>query len=164
MVLLSYGQTLHGHDSVSIEPSDFNQFKQVDHSLALAGTPNKQGLQALAENSFKLIIDTRLSTEGTQDTQNHAYQLGISYINIPISGANIDIEDVKKVSQLLEDDKNKPVLLMCASGNRATALWMLANIYQGMPIEEAKQKASQYLIRPEMLETLLEQHPLIQNN
>ncbi|HAL21314.1 MAG TPA: hypothetical protein DCP40_01060 [Stenotrophomonas sp.] len=85
-------------------------------------------LQALAAQGVRTVIDLRQPEEdrGYHETAQ-AEALGLRYVRIPVAGAEgLDAANVRAVHQALQQSQG-PVLLHCASGNRAGAVLALVN-------------------------------------
>ena len=114
-----------------------NQIKAVTNynrattQVATGGKLNEGGVQELAEKGFKTIIDLRTEAEGTLAEKQAVEAAGMRYINIPVTSAGISEEQLTNFSSMVEQAAT-PVLLHCASGNRAGAMWTAYRLSKGI--------------------------------
>lgn len=120
---------------------DTNYAKQ-EPTLAIGGTPSKSLLEQLKQRGVEVIIDTRTLREFDQQAHMKAIQsLQLRYYNIPINGQNITNRQVQQLSTLLNKHIDDGIYLHCASGNRASALWLLEKVKQGASLEDTINRA-----------------------
>lgn len=114
-----------------------NQIKAVTNynrattQIATAGAPGEAGIQELAEKGFKTIIDLRTEAEGILAEKQAVEETGMRYINIPVTSAGINDEQLATFTSEIEQAAI-PVLLHCASGNRAGAMWTAYRLSKGI--------------------------------
>ena len=113
--------------------SDIANYTRVAPNVALAGRLEGNGVREAQTLGFSLIIDLRQpDEEGVADELKAAQALGMNYRNIPLSSDESASEDVAAIAPLLNDDTNYPVLIHCASANRAGAFWALYRARAGV--------------------------------
>ena len=100
--------------------------------LTTSGQPSAESLEALADSGFTTIIDLRLATENRGiDEQATVEGLGMSYISIPVAGADgVNFDNASVLDRFLSGAEG-PVLVHCGSGNRAGALLALVEKLNG---------------------------------
>lgn len=114
-----------------------NQVKAVTNynrataQVATAGTLGESGVQELADKGFKTIIDLRTEVEGTLAEKQAVEAAGMHYINIPVTSAGINDTQLEAFTNVIEQAAT-PVLLHCASGNRAGAIWTAYRLSKGV--------------------------------
>ncbi len=103
-----------------------NPISEVRPGLHAGGQPSAAQLQALAAQGVRTVIDLRQPDEDRGfDETAQAEALGLRYVRIPVAGADgLDAANVRAVHQALQQSQG-PVLLHCASGNRAGAVLAL---------------------------------------
>ncbi|EKT4448153.1 TPA: tyrosine-protein phosphatase [Stenotrophomonas maltophilia] len=114
---------------------------EVRPGLYAGGQPSAAQLQALAAQGVRTVIDLRQPGEDRGFDEIHAAEsLGLRYVRIPVAGAEgLDAANVRAVHQALQQSQG-PVLLHCASGNRAGAVLGLVNArYEHASPEQALQ-------------------------
>ncbi|MFK7912367.1 MAG: sulfur transferase domain-containing protein [Pseudomonadales bacterium] len=108
-----------------------NEYLQVTEQIALAGPVAQENIAQLKRDKY-LIIDLRTSAEEGQTEQQQGYQrAGVSYQHLPVQGATVTSEHVSALTRHLSDHSSSPVIIQCASGNRAALLWAAYRIDQG---------------------------------
>jgi uncharacterized protein (TIGR01244 family) len=106
--------------------------------ITSAGQPDEAALKALADDGYVTVIDLRTPTEDRGlDERTVVEGLGMSYIPLPIAGADdVTYENASALDALLKDAKG-PVLIHCASGNRVGGLLSLRQRLLGIGADEA---------------------------
>ena len=100
----------------------------VRPGLYAGGQPSAAQLRDLAAQGVRTLIDLRQPDEDRGfDETAQAEALGLRYVRIPVAGADgLDAGTIRAVHQALQQSQG-PVLLHCASGNRAGAVLGLVN-------------------------------------
>jgi uncharacterized protein (TIGR01244 family) len=103
-----------------------------------AGQPAGGDWSALAAGGLRTVIDLRTPGElKDRDERAEVEAAGLRYVALPIAGhAGVTPENARALSALLAD-AHGPVLVHCASGNRAGGLLALALAAQGMAPADA---------------------------
>lgn len=95
--------------------------------ITAAGQPNKAALKVFADNGYTTVIDLRTKDED-RGFKEAAFveRLGMDYVAMPIDGSDeINFENARKLDELIKQAEG-PVLVHCASSNRAGGLPYLA--------------------------------------
>lgn len=96
-------------------------------SVITGGAPSEQQLQAAQSAGFRTVISLLPETE-PEAAQVQA--LGMKFVSIPVAGpADLTEDNARKLGQAMDSAEAKPLLLHCASGNRAGALLALKAFY-----------------------------------
>ncbi|EQM82594.1 protein tyrosine phosphatase family protein [Stenotrophomonas maltophilia] len=114
---------------------------EVRPGLYAGGQPSAAQLRELSAQGVRTVIDLRQPGEDRGfDETRLAESLGLRYVRIPVAGADgLDAANVRAVHQALRQSQG-PVLLHCASGNRAGAVLGLVNArYEHASPEQALQ-------------------------
>lgn len=100
--------------------------------LTTSGQPDAVAFEALAESGYTAVIDLRLASEDHGlDEQATVEGLGMSYISIPVAGADgVTYDNADALDRFLAGIDG-PVLVHCGSGNRAGALLALREKLNG---------------------------------
>jgi uncharacterized protein (TIGR01244 family) len=95
--------------------------------VALAGRPGQGGIEAAAEAGFRTVIDLRgPEEEGAAGDRSEAERLGLTHLSLPMpSEAKDAAAFTAALAALLDERAHYPILLHCASANRAAAAWAL---------------------------------------
>lgn len=88
-------------------------------------------LAAIKAAGYAVIIDNRPDTEipealHTEQMRARAEALGLEFIANPVIGGAITMQNVTRQAEVLTQAQ-APVLAYCASGNRSSVVWALAN-------------------------------------
>jgi uncharacterized protein (TIGR01244 family) len=112
--------------AVAAQTADIPNKHEPLPGITTAGQPSAANLEAAAKAGYKTVIDLRALTEDRGfDERATVERLGMSYVSLPVDGAaGITYENAHELDRLLAD-LPKPVLLHCASANRAGALLAL---------------------------------------
>jgi uncharacterized protein (TIGR01244 family) len=110
----------------------------VRPGLATAGEPSAEALARLKERGFKTVIDLRTEREGVKEEERIVREQGLRYVWVPVTPATLSAKDVDAVAAVLDDPAAEPVLLHCASGNRAGGLLAAVLARKGKSLEEAE--------------------------
>ena len=115
--------------------SEVKNYNRATSQIATSGVIG-DGAQALAKHGFKTIIDLRTEAEGTQEEKLAVEAAGMRYVNIPVTGAGINDAQLAAFTKAIEATQT-PVLVHCASGNRAGTLWATYRMSKGVAPEIA---------------------------
>jgi uncharacterized protein (TIGR01244 family) len=129
--------------------SSIKNYNRATPTLATSGTIGEGGVKELAEKGFITIIDLRTEAEGTAKEKKAVESAGMSYINIPVTGAGINNEQIAAFSKAIEDVQT-PVLVHCASGNRVGALWTTYRLSKGINSEIAFEEGRTAGMKPSL--------------
>ncbi len=117
---------------------DIRHYYRVNADTATGGTiQSKDAIKELKSSGFKTVIDLRQAPEGVERERGKVEQEGLTYVNLPVSGSTaLSDETLIQFNKLIEKVE-KPVLIHCASGNRAGAVWANHLLSKGATLEEA---------------------------
>lgn len=99
--------------------------------LFIAGQPDAAGLDEAQRQGVGAIINLRGLDESDWDEAAAAAERGIAYYQVPVSGRDPDFDAavIDRISSLVQQHPDQPVLVHCASGNRAAA-WLAIHLVQ----------------------------------
>lgn len=113
--------------------SEIVNYTRVAPSIGIAGKLHGDGIVEAKELGFQLVIDLRNPSEdGVTVERTRASELSVPYVNIPLEKGPGAWSQVEAIEALLESSDNYPVLIHCASANRAGAVWALLRTRQGV--------------------------------
>ncbi len=124
-------------------------YNRATSQIATSGVVGNAGVKALAEQGVKTIIDLRTEAEGIEDEKIAVESTGMRYINIPVTSAGISDRQLAIFSDMIEKAE-KPVLIHCASGNRAGALWTAYRISKNIAPDIAFEEGRTAGMQPDM--------------
>lgn len=116
--------------------NDLVRYLRVTPNIATSGALTRDGIQELVKHSFQTVIDLRSESEGTPSEKKAVEAVGITYINIPVTSEGINESQLATFKQALEQAA-PPVLIHCATGNRAGAMWTAYRLNEGVVPEIA---------------------------
>lgn len=95
-----------------------------DRHLLTGGQPTSEELAALAAAGYKTVVNLRPETEeGAWDEGPELEELGVRYVHIPVAGPDgINVENARRLAEIVDDESAYPLVVHCASGNRVGAL------------------------------------------
>lgn len=115
-------------------------FAQPRPQLYSAGQPSAAQLQQAAAAGVTTVIDLRQPDEDRGfDETLAAERLGLRYVRIPVAGAAGLSEANARALRVALAQSQGPVLVHCASGNRAGALLALLQARGGASVDQALQ-------------------------
>lgn len=125
-------------------PAALANYARAAPYVAVSGRPTTEGLDAVEEAGFALVIDLRGPDEtGVAEEAAHAEAIGLDRAAMPFPQDPAEwAAFLPQISARLDDPQNYPILLNCGSGNRAAAVWALYRAEAGVPktiaLEEAR--------------------------
>ena len=89
--------------------------------------PPQDAFKGIAESGIQVVVNLRPHSELDWNEQALVESLGMTYINLPVSGADdITNKNAQALETLLAELKGKQVLVHCSSSNRVGALSALS--------------------------------------
>ncbi len=136
-----------------------NYVRPTDGNVAYGGQPTEDGFQAVKDAGFKTVINLRPVDEMSFDEKKVVEDLGMTYVNIPITTFSITDEKISQLAELLGDPEAAPVLMHCGSSNRVGGMWYIYRVlFEEASEEEAMEEAVEYGLRNTMLTTAVKQY------
>src|SRR5262245_53292273 len=108
-----------------------SNFAPLETTVACAGATKADAVPQIKKMGFASIINLRLPTENGADIEAEAAAAkaaGIRYFHIPMNGQSLDPAVADKFIETITTSGNEPAFIHCASGNRASAMWMIKRI------------------------------------
>lgn len=118
-------------------------------NLLTGGQPSAGHLEALRNAGVTVILDIRDPIEPRPfDEPATARQLGLEYINVPVSAATLDDPTLERILEVVRSNAGRQLLFHCASGNRVGgALLPHFILDHGMTEDDAIQAAMRIGLR-----------------
>lgn len=135
------------------EIKTIKNYNRATTQLATSGSLGEGSAQELAQHGFKTIIDLRTEAEDTPSEKAAVESAGMTYINIPVTGAGIDTTQLAAFVKAFEQAAT-PVLLHCASGNRAGAMWTTYRLHKGIAADIAFEEGRTAGMQPSLEEKI----------
>ncbi|MCC6916250.1 protein tyrosine phosphatase family protein [Nitrosomonas sp.] len=133
IVLLSSGWVFAVKDQVpyATQVNNLMRYYRATPNIATSGALSQDSIQELAKHSFQTVIDLRNESEGTPAEKKAVEAALMTYINIPVSGDGVNESQLAAFKQALEQ-ASPPILVHCATGNRAGAMWTVYRLNEGI--------------------------------
>ncbi|MEZ5597437.1 MAG: sulfur transferase domain-containing protein [Pseudomonadales bacterium] len=148
MVLLGCTATVQaGEGSLSL------QELQVAPRVTIAGALRPEAVARLRATNA-VVVDMRQGEEGATEEGRAMAAAGVDWIALPQDGGVPASADVQLLGQLLAARPDQPVVLHCASGNRAGKLWAAYRINSGVPVESAIAEVASIVTRAPLLDAI----------
>lgn len=126
-------------------PPGTTNYTRLDATVACAGATTVEAIPAIKAEGFKAIVNLRLPNEegaNVEASRSAAEAAGLKYFHIPFSGADPSTKAVDDFLAALKDPANSPVLVHCATANRAGMMWMIKRVMlDGWNVEKAAEEA-----------------------
>lgn len=116
---------------------DVINYNRAAPQVGTAGRLEGNAVAEAKQLGFRSILDLRGPDEGLEPEQRAAAEVGITYINIPVTERAPTPAQVRAFAEAIENPANLPVLVHCQSSNRSGAMWALYRAYKGIPPEIA---------------------------
>ena len=126
-------------------------YTRISDDVAASGRLGDGAVGELKSAGFAAIVDLRSPDEGTDAEKQAATAAGLRYFNIPIAKGTLvpSGAQVAELARLFDDRGNFPVLVHCASGARAGAMWALYRVESGAPAATALEEARRIGVKGE---------------
>jgi uncharacterized protein (TIGR01244 family) len=101
--------------------ADLPHFHQVNPTFYRGAQPTQSGIQSLARQGVKAIINLRAADERNTAEKQWVEAAGLRYFTVPLNGrARPTDAQVQDVLSLIEAPENQPVFLHCKRGKDRT--------------------------------------------
>jgi uncharacterized protein (TIGR01244 family) len=102
-------------------------FTVVDGTTACAGATEPRAMAAIAARGYKAVVNLRVATESgaaIEESRAATEAAGLTFIHLPFNAATPDMAVADAFIKAVTDKSHQPVYIHCASGQRASALWL----------------------------------------
>ena len=103
-------------------------FARLETTIACAGATTPAAVPELKKMGYASIIDLRQASEPGAEIDAEAAAAktaGITFIHLPFNEAAPDLSVVDSFLKAVTAPANQPAFVHCASGNRASMMWMI---------------------------------------
>ncbi len=120
-------------------------FHRVNERVAVSGQPTPEQIPALAQAGFLTIINLRPEAEFPASAEEKAAaDAGLHYVAIPFATAKPSDIAVEEFLRVTANADVYPVLVHCATANRASALWLIRRVlHDGWSLADAEKEAKE---------------------
>lgn len=132
-----------------------------DGDVMISGQPGEELLKQLADEGVAVVINCRTPDEASSVDYAESklvQSLGMAYVELPLGGKfGYQPEDSARLSAALRLHSGRRILIHCASGGRATSLWMSHLVRsEGLTVDQAMDRARRAgMLRTSALERLI---------
>lgn len=110
-------------------------YRAITEDYAVSGQISPDEIAALKAAGFTTVINNRPDAEVPPDLSSARMReaveaAGLAYVDNPFSHAAFSLDLVERQSAAIEAAPG-PVFAYCASGNRSTVLWAMAQVKAG---------------------------------
>ena len=134
-----------------------NNFSQVETTVACAGATTPAAVAGIKKMGFASIINLRLPTEPGAEIEAEAAAAeaaGIKFVHIPMSSSAPDTAVADRFLKTISEPATEPAFIHCASGNRASAMWMIKRVLiDKWDVARASEEAAQLGLTSPVLKT-----------
>jgi len=107
----------------------------ITETFAVASQPDLSAIEALGQGGTRLLINNRPDGEEAGQPNSAAEaeaaaRAGFAYRHIPVTGAAIGRDDVRRFQQAMHE-ADGPVVAHCRSGTRSLTLWVIGEVLDG---------------------------------
>jgi protein tyrosine phosphatase (PTP) superfamily phosphohydrolase (DUF442 family) len=128
-------------------------------NVVTGGQPAQSHLEALKAAGVSVVLNIRpVSEPHPMDEAPAVAALGMEYVNVPVSAADLNDETLTRIRDTLKSNRERSMLFHCASANRVgAALIPYLMLDEGMDEEDAIGLATRVGLRsPELLQWALD--------
>lgn len=116
--------------------------------VGTGGVVSDNGYAIAKALGFKTVISLNTPEEGADKEQERASQAGLNFVNVPVSERAPTSDQVEKITEVINDPANYPVLIHCQSSNRVGAAWAMYRAAVGIPNKIAVQEGRNVGLKP----------------
>jgi uncharacterized protein (TIGR01244 family) len=135
--------------------SGITNLKRLESTVACAGATTPESMRAVKDMGFASVVNLRRASEpnANVDAESAAAKAaGLRYVHLPFDSAAPDPAVVDRFVAAARDSANQPMFIHCASGNRASAMWLIKRVViDGWTIERATDEAEKLGLEHEQL-------------
>src|SRR5215471_16905772 len=106
-------------------------FARVETTVACAGAVTTSAVAEIKKMGFTAIFNLRQANEPGVDVDAEsaaAKAAGIKFFHLPFNGSAPDPAVVDQFLKAMSEKGNEPAFIHCASGNRASAFWLIKRV------------------------------------
>jgi uncharacterized protein (TIGR01244 family) len=132
-------------------------FAQVETTVACAGKVAVTAVPQIKKMGFASIINLREANEQGADIDGEtaaARAAGITFLHLPFNGSAPDPAVADRFIEVINQPRNQPAFIHCASGNRAAAMWLIKRVLiDKWDTDRASEEATQLGLTSSALKT-----------
>lgn len=128
-------------------------FHRVSDRVWAGGQPSSDDLALLCGSGVRTVVDLREAVEHDVDAERLASErLGMAFVHVPVRGDAPEDREADAFLAVTARADAYPILVHCASGNRAAAFWMIHRlVLDRWTVEAAEGEARRIGLRSTVL-------------
>ncbi|MSV34351.1 MAG: hypothetical protein EXQ47_01960 [Bryobacterales bacterium] len=137
-VLLSFALTVLGASVAAAQAGvtkdkveGITNLSRVGTTVACAGAVTPAAVAGIKKMGFASIINLRMPNEPGNDLaaeEAAAKAAGIKFVNIPMNSTMPEAASADRFLRVIAEPSSEPAFIHCASGNRASAVWLIKRV------------------------------------
>lgn len=137
------------HDLSAAPPT----MHRVTDRVWVGGQPSNEDLALLCGAGVRMVVDLRQPVEHDVDGERLAVEgLGMAFVSIPVNGEAPEEFAADAFLAAVARPNAYPLLVHCASGNRAAGFWMIRRlVVDGWTVDAAEAEARRAGLRSEVV-------------
>jgi protein tyrosine phosphatase (PTP) superfamily phosphohydrolase (DUF442 family)/YHS domain-containing protein len=131
------------------DPGPIRNFLRVNADFCTGGQPRMEHLSRLKAEGVTTIINLRTPAEHrAAEEEALARELGLRYINIPVTYSAPKDEQADEFLRVTDDPKSRPAFIHCTAAIRVGAFWMIRRVLRdGWSVADAEAEAEKIGLR-----------------
>lgn len=104
---------------------------RVGTTVACAGAVTPAAIAGIKKMGFASVINLRLPDEPGNDIaaeEAAAKAAGIKFVHIPMNSTKPETATADRFLRVISEPSSEPAFIHCASGNRASAMWLIKRV------------------------------------
>jgi len=104
---------------------------RVGTTVACAGAVTPAAIAGIKKMGFASIINLRLTEEPGNDIaaeEAAAKAAGLKFVHIPMNSTKPETATADRFLRVISEPSSEPAFIHCASGNRASAMWLIKRV------------------------------------
>ena len=129
--ILASGVLLHAQQVTKPTVPGVRNLAQLETTVACAGAITTDAIPEIRKMGFASIINLREASEAGADIEQQqaaAKAAGLQYFHVPFNGAKPDPKAADQFLKAIGSPGAEPAFIHCASGNCASAMWLIKRI------------------------------------
>ncbi|WP_397541856.1 beta-lactamase hydrolase domain-containing protein [Roseovarius salis] len=135
----AYGDTM---------PGVVTNYLRAAPYVGTGGAVSENGYAIAKAVGFATVLSLNTAEEGTAKERERAEAAGLTYLNVPVSERAPVADQVARITEIINDPANYPILMHCQSSNRVGAAWALYRAGAGVPEKIAVQEGRTVGLKP----------------
>lgn len=146
------------HEGLAVETATVGEIpngSKFGESVLFGAQPAESDFALLKSMGYKTVLNLRTPEEMAElgfDEEAAAQRAGLNYLNIPIGKEKPSDGTLELIGSIIDDENRHPLLVHCASSNRAGYVWSVYRGKRGLTTDEAIEEGRLAGLRSPVLE------------